>query len=553
MQSVVQVQKLFHANPALVWKYLSDTATMNRHLKLKPMHFETINGIRHGSQKVVFLNTKWTESPWEWVREKWLTNKRDYSKGFILSVTSRFEITEINSKSQVTLSFKIDHRYPIVAHLIDKKTYSVAQRMISYIEKCIEAEKTKSINTYSKSFEQWISSAHDVQRARIEPKKLSLELNSNWQQIITQALSTSWNSRFSLLFDAVCPHCQGSVATAPRLTDLPSKIDCSSCDINFDLSKKEHLSMTIRDGLVPIDQNGVDFCSSDVSHKPLVVFQMINNNWQLTLDLKPGLYTLKRRGIVQGQLISVSRDSLTQDYCFADHWSNAGDSTLSLNNKVDFNSKGLSENEVCFLEFLSHETANLSVAEAMLDIDIAKLIPSDCLTSDFPIEMGTKTLLFTDVVGSTDLYYEVGDALAFKKIRQSFLHIGQVCSRYNAILVKTIGDAAMYAFATPLEAVSAAIAIQRENPTENLPLRITLHTGKCISISTKDGQDFFGDTVNICAKFQSEANGHEVVFDQSILNNQIIDLIETVDKEDITFAIRGKNHRDFNLVRLKVC
>ncbi len=552
MQNIVSIERELNYPAHLIWPYLSDTATMNKKLKLSPMTFNTVGNIRHGQQKILFFKLNWTEKPWEWVYGEWLENERLYSKGFFKRLRTRFEINSLGSSSIIKLQFKIDHRFPIFANFLNKQTLIIAEKIIHYIESSLKVSSSFNRPVLQESFDQWISSAHEVDRARIQPKKVAKELGTDWQNVVHDSRSKHWQSRFSLLFDATCPHCQGAIESAPRLTELPKKIKCESCSVDFDLTKKENLSITLRDSSLPSHLKGVDFCSSDVSHKPHVIMQRLGNDWKESLELEPGLYYLKRNGFIDGQLIHISKDAPKSVFRFKQDWDNSNEHPYLSGPSLTIHSEGLSIDEVCFLEYKSHHESNLTVAEAILDPKISKLIPKECLTSDFPIEVGNKTLLFTDVVGSTDLYFLEGDANAFNKIRASFLHIGAVCSKYNSTLVKTIGDASMYAFASPEDAIHASIELQRDNPSNYLPLRISLHHGECLSISTKDGQDFFGDTVNICAKFQSQAEGHEIVFEESLLSDNIIDSIQNIKSERLIFDLSGKTNRSFKLIKLVV-
>lgn len=519
------------------------------------MVFETINGIRHGKQKILFFNTHWSERPWEWVHEEWLENERVFFKGFFKQLNSRFELSSIESGCRVKIEFKIQHRYKLFSKLLDSAMRSITLKIFHYLEQCAHLSKevlppTNKETTYLKD---WLITAHEIERARIEPKVLAKDLNTTWQKVMSESQSNEYKSRFSILFDIKCPHCRGSMATAPRLTQLPNKVECPSCDIDIDASSCENLSVTLRDASLPLSLSGMDFCSSDVSHKPLVVFQRLGFDWKLSLQLKPGLYALKRRGFSDAIKIHISDESTVSTLDFTLDWNNLTSSIIKLNPTVAFSGLGLNQDDLIFLEFLSIDNGTLSLAEALLDSDIARFIPSSNISTEFPIEMGHKTLLFTDVVGSTDLYFELGDNEAFQLIRKSFLHIGEICERHKAVLVKTIGDATMYAFQSPQDAIRAAVDLQKENPKDYLRLRISLHTGVCLSISTADGLDFFGDTVNICAKFQSEAEANEIVFDQLLINNQTKQLIEGIPSEHVFFELKGKKKRSFNLIRLKVC
>lgn len=554
MQSHISMNKTFTCSAEQLWPFLSDTATMNRKLNLSPMTFTTINGVRHGQQKILFLNTFWTEKPWEWIHGQWLSNERVYSKGLFNHIRSKFSIHSTDSGCSVCIEFQIEHRYPFLTKILNAATRSVVNKIFEYLETCssLSAPKVSIQPPKEIELEDWLSDAHEVDRARIEPKFLAKSLNSSWQKVLLKSQSKKYNSRFSILFDIKCPHCRGSMASAPKLTELPKRVDCPSCDINIDPNSSENLSLTLRDTSLPISLNGVDFCSSDVSHKPMVVFQRMGQDWKFNTHLNDGLYILKRRGYIEAVKIHIASSFSCVNFNFESSWSELSSSTVELNSNVTFSGAGLEEKDLIFLEFLSSDSGSLSLAEALLDYEVSDLLPSSKLSSDFPIEIGYKTLLFTDVVGSTDLYYEVGDTEAFSRIRASFLHIGKVCNKYKALLVKTIGDATMYAFHSPLDAIQASIELQQTNPKENLRLRISLHSGQCLSISTADGLDFFGDTVNICAKFQAVADANEIVFDSSLINSQTSLFYKNIESQTLDFELKGKNKRTFNLLKLKV-
>jgi len=82
-------------------------------------------------------------------------------------------------------------------------------------------------------------------------------------------------------------------------------------------------------------------------------------------------------------------------------------------------------------------------------------------------------------------------------------------TRYRGRLVKLVGDGALVEFASAVDALSAAIEFQQamneadpERPeTERIIFRIGLHLGDVII----EGDDLYGDGVNIAARLESEA------------------------------------------------
>ncbi len=59
------------------------------------------------------------------------------------------------------------------------------------------------------------------------------------------------------------------------------------------------------------------------------------------------------------------------------------------------------------------------------------------------------TLMFTDMLDSTALFEEHGDALAFAKVREHFAWIAHIVRNHDGGVVKTMGDAVLAAFHEP--------------------------------------------------------------------------------------------------------
>ena len=116
------------------------------------------------------------------------------------------------------------------------------------------------------------------------------------------------------------------------------------------------------------------------------------------------------------------------------------------------------------------------------------------------------TFLFTDLSDSTTMYDRIGDATAYDLVRRHFDALERVIAEHGGAIVKTIGDAIMATFVDPGSAVRAAtrmvarLADFNRASSTDLRLKMGLHRGHAIAISSNESVDYFGQSVNIAAR-----------------------------------------------------
>jgi class 3 adenylate cyclase len=126
---------------------------------------------------------------------------------------------------------------------------------------------------------------------------------------------------------------------------------------------------------------------------------------------------------------------------------------------------------------------------------------------------GTVTILFSDIVSSTEINAHVGDARWMELLHEHNEIVRREKAFHRGYEVKTIGDAFMLAFQSAREAVHCAIAIQRAFAARNkaakprIALRIGLHLGELV----READDFFGQHVNYAARVASKAGADEIL------------------------------------------
>jgi class 3 adenylate cyclase len=133
------------------------------------------------------------------------------------------------------------------------------------------------------------------------------------------------------------------------------------------------------------------------------------------------------------------------------------------------------------------------------------------------------TLVFTDLKGSTELYERIGDLNAFALVQQHFERLTDVTVRHGGAVIKTLGDAVMAAFITPADAVGGALEMQAEiaafnetRPERDFLLKVGIHRGAAIAVTSNDRLDYFGQSVNIAARVGALADGGEICLTREV-------------------------------------
>jgi len=116
------------------------------------------------------------------------------------------------------------------------------------------------------------------------------------------------------------------------------------------------------------------------------------------------------------------------------------------------------------------------------------------------------TLLFTDVVGSTEVLSRVGDAAWRDLLSQTFEALRMELERFGGREVKTTGDGMLATFDGSARALQCAAAIRRIARQHDLRLRSGVHVGEVELV----GNDVRGTAVHEAARIMAAAGPDEI-------------------------------------------
>ncbi len=140
-----------------------------------------------------------------------------------------------------------------------------------------------------------------------------------------------------------------------------------------------------------------------------------------------------------------------------------------------------------------------------------------------PERSALRTILFTDIVGHTEMMQRLGDEGGRAILREHERITRAALAAHSGIEVKTDGDSFMASFASVSGAVECAVALQRafaahsESQGEPIVVRMGLNVGEPIAEHGPDGRvDFFGSAVILAARIRDHAAGAEILVPEAI-------------------------------------
>ena len=122
------------------------------------------------------------------------------------------------------------------------------------------------------------------------------------------------------------------------------------------------------------------------------------------------------------------------------------------------------------------------------------------------------TILFTDIVSSTERTVEVGDERWRALVERHDEVIRTEIERYGGRPIKTLGDGFLAVFEGPAKTIRAARAMSDAVRPLGIEIRAGVHTGEC----ERRGDDLSGIAVNVAARIVAKAGAGEVMVSSTV-------------------------------------
>jgi class 3 adenylate cyclase len=131
---------------------------------------------------------------------------------------------------------------------------------------------------------------------------------------------------------------------------------------------------------------------------------------------------------------------------------------------------------------------------------------------------GVRTVLFTDLVGHTEMMRRLGDTAGRELLRQHERLTRDAIAHHGGTEIKTDGDSFMVSFGSVAAAMECAVSMQRaiaqrnDGAAEPLRVRMGLNAGEPI----EENGDLFGESVILASRIAAQADEGEILIAEPV-------------------------------------
>lgn len=364
------------------------------------------------------------------------------------------------------------------------------------------------------------------QLRRMQPYAFARRWSADRQKVLNQFLAATRAGLLKMRWDVICPHCRGDKMNLGSLSEVQSKAFCPSCNIDFDIDLDRSLEAVFTPHPQVREVPAEHYCLGGPGTTPHIVYQQLlepNEDHSFSFRLAEGRYRVRLTGTETYRWLDVKADpGAATDHAFtiSDDDIDGGDMTFNEGKPISLKFTNAAKRAVLVsVESVEWARDALSAGELVAEQRFRDLFSSEVLAPGISLAVEDATILFTDVVGSTAMYNNLGDAKAFSLVRTHFDVLHEIVEKHRGAIVKTIGDAIMAVFTRPVTALLAANDLHREvdkyvrehGHDEGVQLKVGLHAGPCIAVTLNERLDYFGTTVNLAARVEGMSEGGDIL------------------------------------------
>jgi class 3 adenylate cyclase len=575
--------------PGRLWPAVADTDRFNRYVGLPPLAYRPLpagDGVprQEATMRRRGIAVTWEEFPFEFEEPRYFSVFRRYRSGPLAEMHVAVDLLAHERGTELVYRVRARPRVALAAWPVRVEigvfAFRAFNRAFRAIERALvrDQEPLPDPPALARSAGPALSGAlsgvsgaealigyllgrSDKELHRIRPFLLGTALGLSRDAALTLCVHATRRGVLDAVWSLLCPHCRGAKAEAPALSALDFEGHCDACGLDFlaDFDRLTELVFRLAPRWKTLEAG--EYCIGGPRRTPHIAVQFrlgAGATSERPLSLSLGTYRIRSTAgtpillTVADEGASAATIPIVQGASRLEEVSVRPGGVLQVQNASPRES--LVSIERTEWADGACTAAYVSAVQAHRD-----LFSKDVLAPGVAVQVGWMTILFTDLKDSTALYGSIGDAPAFGLVRKHFDAIGGAIRTHHGAVVKTVGDAVMACFLDPADGIRAALemhgAIDRLGAREGrrLVLKVGMHAGPCFAVTMNGTLDYFGSTVNLASRIQSNSKGRDIVLDEALAGTPAIDAcIRSLQSDRVEVALRGFEAKVSRLVRVIV-
>lgn len=594
------------SSPEKLWHFVANTDRFNRDTRVPDIEVLPGEKVVNNRRRLKFYRFKflglklipieWDEEPFEWMQPYRFGVVRNYVKGPVAYMRT---LTELQPREDGGTQ-AVYHVYIAPRNLLGYPAITAQVGIISahYFRKAFHRYDQLAMKSISvdqvlnrvqlapgararlgrmrdmllnrgadpdlvKKLIELIERGDDMSLLRLRPYALADAWGADRRKVLEMCLLATRLGLLDLRWELLCPLCRGAKEVDTRLSDINEAVHCEVCNIDFEVNFDRSVEVTFRPNSSVRPTEDRLYCIGGPQTTPHIAVQQLvppGESVTVTPHLESGRHRLRTMLLSGGQYLRIE-DGGRPDVTLAassDGWP-SGERVISTTPRLTLENRTDVE-QLFVLEHLAWSDQAATAAEVTALQLFRDLFSTEALRPGAQISVGTLTVVFTDLRGSSSLYREIGDAPAFGVVLDHFEVLKQIISDESGAIVKTLGDSVMAVFRRPVNALRAMLRAQERlaSPPDGmrpLQLKAGINTGPSIAVNLNERLDYFGTSVNIAARLADLSSGRDIVIAPSVLDDpEVQDLLNYQDVnltwERFTANLRGFDTEMFELCRV---
>ncbi|MTI89699.1 MAG: adenylate/guanylate cyclase domain-containing protein [Balneolaceae bacterium] len=585
-----------------LWPYLSDTNTIFRKVGATPIQKTSLSrGTPKGFLELTHNKIRgysvWKEEPYEWEKPFRYSLTRHYKLGlvkyfklsmnmipeekgtrikfklwatpfnFFFSYLIRFFIERVIkrrlSKVLIEIFEAIKNKVKPYETLPPKKlVHGGNNRLTKLRTRLIEETKRERIVNRLLDF---LKKAEDDELERIHPYALAEYWGEKKYSVLNVFLHATNLEILDFSWDICCPSCKSPKHRFRKMKKAHIQLYCNECESNYSMDFNRNMHMVFTPHPLIRKLANKRYCLGGPGNKPHRVFQHymdLAEDKYLYIQLEEGSYLFRSHnhdGYLKLNVRDNGADNVTL-YITDDDF-DGQEVTISCTPNLVISNHS-SQKVTCFIDKLNWKQEAIYASEVSSSLDFRNLFAAETLKENSKVKASGVTMLFTDLMNSTEIYLQEGDESAIGRVMSHFKVIQKIVAEERGGIVKTIGDSVMAVFREPVSALKAVQRIQQIFTTsthmgEAFKLKAGIHFGDCTAVNLNGRIDYFGTTVNIASRLVDLADEKEIMVSEEVYNHPDVKLYirQQRDKffvKESQQELKGFDDEEFNVKQIRL-